>query len=316
MINRIVLFGTGNLGKRYVQAISGIGDIELFLFDISQTALKSIPDFLEQNNIKLNYHLTYSFDDIFKTINERTIVIVSTTLTGRMELLRNILKHHPKALICEKPVVQNNTDYLKLLELLKPANVPTFVDFTLRMQPFYQRIKEEIGNADSGSLFVNLPKTGLICVGIHNIDLFLWLFNLTGCDIITTTFSAVYEQKRAGFYDVTGSLVLEKSSFKAFIGNSSEEDLRTAQIITKEFVYNVHEDQRIMIKVNKQNGKLVISENIEYSFVSKYMTELIRNIISGNFNKINLPGIEDSYQQHKIIFDYLKKHSIEDLNFT
>lgn len=316
-MTRIVLFGTGNLGKRYIQAISVINNINLHLFDKSEVALKSVESFLETTDTKLeNYTLESNFDSTISRINKETIVIISTTLDDRLILLQKVINKTPKAIICEKPVCQNQDDFIQVLELLKDKSIKTFVNFTLRMQPFYQKIKNEIGTPDNGVFFTNLPKTGLACVGIHQIDLFFWLFNLTNCQLANTSFANTYEQKRLGYFDVIGSIELSKNGFKGFINNSESENLRTAQIIVNETSYTIFEDQRIMTKVNVKDKNKIHTEVIEYSFVSKYMTDIIQNIISQNYKSILLPGIENSYLQHKVLFDYIEKHSISDLNFT
>ena len=233
-----------------------------------------------------------------------------------MDILKPVILKHPKAVICEKPVTQKLEDYLELLKLVKENKTKSFVDFTLRMQPFYQKIKDEIGGAKSGVFFANLPQMGLACVGIHQIDLFMWLFDLTQCELKNTSFTETYEQKRKGFFDITGSIELESGNFRAFINNDSSENFRTAQIITEDTVYNVHEDQRIMTKVKKNPIGNLVTETISYSFVSQYMTPVITNIINNNFEAIPLPDFESSFSRHKILFDYLAKHSLKDLNFT
>lgn len=313
----IVLFGTGNLGKRYIQAISKLENINLFLCDISPTSLSSVKDFLAQSNIsELKYDASTNTNEAAAKIGTNTIVIVATTSNDRIKILGPVIEKHPKAIICEKPVTQNHKDYLELLKLVKENKTKSFVDFTLRMQPFYQKIKSEISEAKSGLFLANLPKMGLACVGIHQIDLFMWLFNLTQCELKNTSFIQTYEQKRKGFFDVTGSIELVSGNFRAFINNDNFENFRTAQIITEHIVYNVHEDQRIMTKVKKNTAGNLITDNISYSFVSQYMTSVINRIINDDFLSIPLPDFKSSYFQHKVLFDYLAKHSILDLNFT
>lgn len=317
---KITLFGTGNLGKRYIQAISGIDkdiNIDLLVYDIKPEALLTVPEFIKANNITdLKCGIAECDQQAFDHIDGESIVIVATTVIKRMDLMTNIILKKPKSIICEKPVVQNDTEYLKLIGLLDNTEIQSFVNFTLRMQPFYQKIKEDIGKTDSGLLFVNLPRTGLACVGIHQIDLFLWLFDLHNTILKGSTFAEIYEQKRAGFYDVSGSIILENPGFRAIIVNSETENIRTAQIIAKGNVFNVNEDQRTMTKLDIKQKSPVIVENIEYSFVSQYMSEVILQIINEEYDKINLPNIKNSYIQHKILFDYFDYHSIKDLNFS
>lgn len=316
-MNRIILFGTGNLGKRYIQAISALNNPELFFYDKSESALLTVEPFLKSTNTKLyNYESITNLDSIFEKISSKSIVIVATTLDDRLNLFKKIIEKEPETIICEKPVCQNLADYNKVIELLKDKEIKSYVNFTLRMQPFYQSIKNQIGNPSNGLIFNNLPKTGLACVGIHQIDLFFWLFNLDKYSLINTNFMGIYEQKREGYFDIYGNLELGSGNFKGFINNSEEENIRTAHIIADDNCYNVFEDQRIMTKINVNDKNTIIHEKIEYSFVSHYMTEVIRNIINKEYSAIPLPSIENSYNQHKVLFDFMEKHNISDLNFT
>lgn len=316
-MKNIVLFGTGNLGKRYIQAISKLYNVKLILNDISLANLISVKEFLRLNGIKkLNYEMISKTDDAVSKIDEETIVIISTTSNNRLSTLKPVILRHPEAVICEKPVTQKLENYLELLKLIKENNTRSFVDFTLRMQPFYQKIKAEIYGMNSGVFYSNLPNMGLACVGIHQIDLFMWLFGLNNCEIKNSTFIETYEQKRKGFYDIVGSIELQSGNFKGFINNSSDESFRTAQIITDHAVYNVHEDQKVFTKITKGTQGNPEIEALTYSFVSQYMADVINNIINKNYKDIPLPDLEFSFSQHKILFDYLKKHNLEELNFT
>jgi hypothetical protein len=316
-MNKIVLIGTGNLGKRYIQAISRIKYVNLFLADISIEALQSTAKFISDNGLNsLQYKIIGDINDIFTEIDQDTIVIISSTAADRGILLKKVILRTPKAIICEKPVTQSNEEYLELIGLIEKLKVKSFVNFTLRMQPFFQKIKLEIDNPENGVFLANLPKLGLACVGIHQIDLFMWLFNISQCELINSSFSKIYEQKRPGFFDVIGSIEIKSAEFHGFINNSGVENLRTVQILTKDKVYNVFEDQRVLNQINKNNSELNFSETISYSFVSQYMTDLIQKIITNKFESIDLPSIESSYFQHKLIFDYLSKHSFSKLNFT
>ncbi|MCX6334699.1 MAG: Gfo/Idh/MocA family oxidoreductase [Bacteroidia bacterium] len=316
-MTRIILLGVGNLGKRYIQAIARICNIDLFLYDISANAVQTVPEFLIPNGLKgLEYKIVSDFNQVLSLINENTLVIVATTSYGRADMLEKIICRIPGAIICEKPVAQKEKEYLKIMEPLAQNRILSFVDFTYRIQPFYQKIKSIITKKDGGILYINLPKTGLACAGIHQIDLFFWLFDLKSCTLINSSFSRTYEQKRAGYFDIVGSIELESGDFKCYINNSGEENLRTAQIILSDLVISVFEDQRIMGIVEKLNPQKITTEMLEYSFVSNYMTGIIQNIMKNNLSEINLPSIEESFNQHKILFDYLNKHSITDLNFT
>lgn len=315
-MQKILIIGTGNLGKRYLQAASQIKNAKLFLHDISVDALDSIEEFLRNNSVALNnYSKIRNFEQALDQVDSEAIIVVACTAAGRKELLQSIIKKTPKAVICEKPVTQTSEDYEDLLELNKKHKVKIYVNFTLRMQPFYQKIKNELSGLKDCIYNSNLPLMGLACVGIHQIDVFLWLFGLNECKIINTFFDKTYEQKRKGFYDVAGSIELESNGFRAYINNSRYENLRTAQIISSDRVINLIEDLGVMSTVEKLRKGTAVVERIEYAFVSVYMREIIEKII-GNDGSILLPTLASAYLPHNVLFEYLKKHDLKTLNFT
>jgi hypothetical protein len=132
--------------------------------------------------------------------------------------------------------------------------------------------------------------------------------------MIASNLKAIYEQKRKGFYDMAGSVVLLTDTGNiCVVNNSEEESFASTQIITKEKAFNVYEEQGKMVVVDKNDGLKV--KNIEYVHVSQYTNKVIEDILSPSTQKL-LPNIEQGYLAHKMLFEYMELQGVKDLNVT
>ena len=68
-----------------------------------------------------------------------------------------------------------------------------------------------------------------------------------------------------------------------------------------------------MLIIEKDN----VSElkEINFVYVSQYINTVIESIISSN-SSIMLPDIEEGFIAHKILFEYMKRNNVENLNIT
>ncbi|TFH46169.1 MAG: hypothetical protein E4G92_06785, partial [Bacteroidia bacterium] len=210
-MKKIIVIGTGNLGKRYLQAILSVsGSFTCHCYDINRDALDGLQDFLHKNNIpddRLTKH--YELNEILGVTDSNALVIIASTAAGRRSLISGIIERRPESMIVEKPVAQTREDYLAIMEECKSMNVPSFTHYTLRFQPFCKLLKERVREEKSFELISFLPAMGLACVSIHYIDLFLWLFDITSPELSGYDFQGTYEQKRKGFQDMYGEIIIK-----------------------------------------------------------------------------------------------------------
>lgn len=306
----------GNIGRRYLQAISKLSvDYKLFCYDKSQEALNYIPKFCEDNNINTSNINTVNKDnDLYNSINSETLVLIATTAKDRKEILDICIEKMPLTIIAEKPLVQNLSDYNYIMKKAKDYGVDICINFFARAQPFWKIINKELEKKNI-SLCTILPKNwGIACVGIHHFDLFTWFNGEKDFEFVGSTVNYVFEQKRSGFYDIAGSLSLRTKKGNMLNINSSESpDISSVQIIANNKIYNYFELHQNIIEIEKGKGIKVNSAKERY--ISNYMTDIIENIVKKNNNHI-LPDIFESYTPHKMLFEYLNLHNLNDLNIT
>ena len=102
-----------------------------------------------------------------------------------------------------------------------------------------------------------------------------------------------------------------------FVSNSGVENLSAVTIVTPDCVYSVFEDQRVVTRVARSDPEPAHPEAMEYRYVSGYMTEMIESCLSGSFREARqLPGLEESYAAHRVVFQYMEQHSLVGLNIS
>lgn len=311
---KIIIIGTGNIGKRHIQAIANLEeDYEVLCYDISEESLNSIENFIEENNLSLkSIKKENKLNKTLQEINNKSIVIIASTAKGRKEILSETIKKKPLAIITEKPVCQNNEDYLSVLELNKKYQVPIYVNFSRHTFPDYQKILNELEGEEISSFTSYFPNVGLGCNGAHILDLAIWLLNAKDYEILSSKVTSTYESKRKTFSDFSGSLKFKLGNTNCLLEMDDPHSISTIEIASKTKVIKIMEGlgKKVIIK---DNGEVEV-QNFEIVPCSKMTDKIIMDLI--NNKKPTLPNIEEAYLSHKILFDFMKKHNIEGLNIT
>ena len=92
---------------------------------------------------------------------------------------------------------------------------------------------------------------GLLCVGIHYIDLFFYLFGISSLEQLKSEYNYTYEQKRNFFYDVVGSIRLKKNNFTFYLINTEINNERVVCVNSPQKNIIVYEDKRVIMKIDK-----------------------------------------------------------------
>jgi len=317
-MKKIILIGTGNLGKRYLQAIlNARGEFICHCYDIDREALDGVPEFLRRNNISSLPRMHFLFSDILGEIDRNALVIVASTARGRREMISEIATLQPAAMIIEKPVAQTAENYLHILNECRERGIDAFTHYTLRFQPFCTELKSMVADEKAFEFILSLPAMGLACVSIHYIDLFLWLFGLHSAELSAMDYAGIYEQKRRGFYDMYGEAVVRVPGrgTARFINNETD-GIRTIIIGLNNKVISVYEDQRLMTIMNRADKKITQHE-FQYRYTSQYMTSVVENYLNGDVNSSGeLVTLEEALLSHRIIYDFMERSGNKDLNIT
>lgn len=316
-MNKVIVIGTGNIGKRHIQALyKSELDFKIVAYDFIKDSLLSVNQFCISNGLDVErISLIEDLSLLTEQIDSTSVVIIATTASGRMELLEPVLNRRPAAVIIEKPVVQNESDYLSIQALAAKVGVPIYVNFIAHAQHFYREIYENVKDSKDYTFYTNMPSWGMSTVGIHQFELYFWLFGVKEYEVVFSEVSSVYEQKRQGFYDLAGTIGLsDKKGNIAVFRNQAVNSVASIQIVTENYLYTIHESQNTLIKIGPD--KKIEVKDLNVRFVSTYIHEVVDLIFNGQHNEVYLPTIEQSYLAHKVLFDYVSTHVSSPLNIT
>lgn len=318
-MKKIILFGTGNLGKRYLQAIlAANGDFRCFCYDISHEAVDSVDTFLASSNIPTERLVKrYDLKEVIEDIDHWSLVIVASTANNRFELVSQIIGRHPEVMIIEKPVAQTIDDFIAIRDACRYTDIPAYTHYTLRFQPFSKTLKKDIDQSMPFEFTSFLPEMGIACVSIHYIDLFLWLSGVKESVMTAYVCDGTYEQKRKGFFDMYGEIVISNGKCTGRFINSKLNGMRSFGIVTEEKTVSVYEDQRFMTVLDKKDKKAPVISEIEYHFASKYMTRIINNFLQGDINSSGeLVSLDEAFYSHRVVYEFMEKTGNRELNIT
>lgn len=314
MKNNIVIIGTGNIGKRHLQAVGNLKMADgVVCYDNIEASLNSVHPFCKANNIDAEHlDIRADYKNTLDAITPGSIVVIATTAKGRKDILLDVIAKRPKAVIAEKPLCQSDEEYKQILAASKAGSVPVYVNLTRHSFDVYKRIKREIIAAKE-RIFVSVFPDGMSCIGIHIFDLMTWLFDAKTQEISSSTAFGLTETKRGGCFDFYGdmSLLLDNRD-AAFFRAAQKDCVFSVKISTEDKEYNVFEYSKKMV-ITDRSGE-VRTEEIEVPFVSQTTSKIVAQIMEGE--KPDLPTVEESYLAHKILFDYMRKNSLEGVNIA
>ena len=111
-----------------------------------------------------------------------------------------------KYLILEKILFQKAQDYKAIKKQIKKKKIKAWVNFSMRIMPFYQKIKEQL-RSKKIHLIVSGSQWGLVTNAVHFIDFIAFLTDCYDFTIDTKGLnSKPIESKRPGFLELIGTL--------------------------------------------------------------------------------------------------------------
>lgn len=143
--------------------LAGIYDIN---FSVATTAAK-----------KWSTHAYRNLGIMFREVKP-DIVSVCTPDDQHFFVLQEILKYHPKIVICEKPITTKIADTEKIIKLYKKNKIPLLVNYSRRFDGTVQKLKKELAQGKYGKVIAatGIYSKGILHVGSHLIDLSIYLF--------------------------------------------------------------------------------------------------------------------------------------------
>jgi len=313
---KIMIIGTGSIGKRHLQSVSNLNmAFELFCHDKFQKSIDSTKKFIDEN--KLNFkglYMTTNLSSILPKIDNNTIIIVSTTADARLDILSKVISLKPKAIISEKPLSQTEKVIKNILSLSKANKVPIYCNFSNHTYPGYQELLSKIKNRSKFTFNINFERSvGFACNGIHYLETVSWFLNMKKYEILDSQLISVFDSKRKGFQDMEGSMTfVVNDKYPCTINISGKESTNSIQISTEKELITVFEMEQKIVIIDK--NQKVAKKQFPILYTSQITEKIVNDIV--NNQKPMLPLAEETFLAHLLLFDFMKRHNVENLNIT
>ena len=311
-MKRVVIIGAGQIGSRHLQSLALLTqEIEIYLVDPSEVSLgvanerynkaKQLPSL----NHKLK--LFHSVDQLPAAID---IAIIATNSAVRARVIKELVTTKKvKNLILEKILFQTISDFEPIKQLLAEHAIPAWVNCWMRAMIFYQELKTRLLPDERIKISVEGPQWGLGCNSIHFIDLFAFF-----TDDLDISFDKIeideliFESKRDGFKEFTGSIIVNNSKGDTL-------DLNCLKAGTQETMIRIenqnswHEIEGFNdIKYKYFDGIQEKKSELSIPHISQITNKIIEQILSSG--NCDLTRYEDSMKLHipfiKTILNHLE----------
>ena len=311
-----IVIGTGSIGKRYIQAIkNNEKKVPIYLYDKDKSNMEKTDKFLDKLSLDKEFEKINSYNSAIEKINKKSIVIISTTARNRYKIVLDVLKKEPKNLIIEKPVTQTIYEYRRILEESEKVKTKCNVNYYLRCQPFTNEIEKEIDKSSKINMDVRLPGNGIACNGIHFIDMFMYITERQEYYLGDYKMDNIYEQKREGYWDVSGWIeVVSSNGDKCRIYNGKEYSEQIVAVNSKKGTVTLYEDRDKASIFTREREEI---RNIDSLYASEYLvSELKKCIKKDNASKSCLTSITEALKSHRILFEFLRSAGCSGINIT
>ncbi len=309
MINRLLLVSCGEIGSRHLQALTRlkypleINVVESYSPSIDKALIRFKEAVGNRQDIILNW-----FNSIDEIVVVPDLVISASNSKNRAASLIQLAEKGCRKFLVEKMVCQSSLEYELVLKTFKKYGVYARVNLNRRYFPLIRKIKDLIGD-DVISMSVNAGNIGLGCNAIHYLDYFKFLI---GHSIYWTECSALnspLEPNRRGtdYVELSGSfLISSERGDRLFIDFNRSFDYLPALVINS---------NRYKIFIDEQSGKAVFKElNKETAWFEDKFEFVYQSVLTDKYildienNTCLLPTIEESFEEHKVLFDIFLKH--------
>lgn len=312
MKTNILILGFGNLGRRYLQAITRIKiKKNIFIYD---TIFKK-----ETKNNYIDFFNKIYFCRDLKEIKIKKIDLCISAITSfnRLKSLTNVKKiFNIKNYIFEKVLEQNPENIKKLNLNFKGTNV--WVNLPFNSMDFFNFLKKKI---TSKVFFVEVKGSnwGLASNIWHYTFFYGKLFKSKICDINFIIRSRFVKSKRIGFKEIIGGLTIKYQNGKSLIliSNNKSSKLTIKHKIKNKLNKEICIADEIKNEIKFGNKKFLR----KIPFLSNYMTKIIKNIL--NNESCDLPKLKEVYLEHSIIikefikyFNKKNNSKIRNINIT
>tara|TARA_B100000795_G_C22803185_1_gene443098 strand:+ start:3401 stop:4375 length:975 start_codon:yes stop_codon:yes gene_type:complete len=202
----IIIIGCGNIGFRHLESILNLdAKKNIYIVDKSDASIDRCKNLLYKNDDQnLSSFFFKSIDDINSNL-EIDIAIIASNSNSRASIIRSLFsKVIPTHLILEKLLFTKISDFNFFLDFFKNFKTKVWVNQWLNSE--FQFLTDQINSNEKLEVTIYGSQWGLACNSVHFLEWFHELSLRDGLKISNHSFYRVLEAKRAGFYEIFGSI--------------------------------------------------------------------------------------------------------------
>jgi predicted dehydrogenase len=250
----IVLIGAGNIGSRHLQGLAKINSpLSIEVFDPSIESLKVAEERFKQipNHSK---HQIIFLTDSRMISTQVDVAIIATSSNIRRKVTEELLtQSEVKNIIFEKLLFQKKNDYDFVERLLEKKNIKAWVNCSMRVTPFYQKLKDKFKGKRIFYLLTG-SRFGIATQAIHFIDHMAYLLDDYEFKVDTTGLDKnLLRSKRAGFLELTGTMIVNFSNGSTGVFSDFPEG-----------------EAPIVAQISSDNFQATANETTRETFISNY----------------------------------------------
>lgn len=323
---KVIVIGAGRMGIRHAQGLLQVPAIaELVLVDIKEEALANAKNTLNSQTTKTLSFIT--LENFIGTPIQADIVIDASTAQNRIERLEHILKTNCKYILIEKPLGQSLEEVEEVIHFSKNQKTPIFVNLNMRMYEMFRKIQQDLQQMPQlkgfANISVNTGTLGIGANGIHYLDLCMFLLDANKTELIAGEIeeTVIPSGRGADFGDFGGWATIKFFRDDIYKGRlqismSSESTVFGSwEIVAPHGRIQFNEvEGKLNYQLRKVDSQMPINryfadyqpletENFESPFLGDLTKLWVETLIKDG--KSLLPLLEESYETHKLMFEWL-----------
>ncbi|MDX0833435.1 hypothetical protein GOD82_26615 [Sinorhizobium medicae] len=175
MKHTILLAGSGNIGRRHLQALSGLNRrLNLIIIEPEDSARQASAALLAPFAGQIAFRLQSDSADLPTSVD---LAIIATSAGPRRKVFESLISAtHPNFILFEKILFTTRRDLDECEEILSKLEIPAAVNCGRRGFHDYDRLRDELGSRRGLSMNVFGSDWNICSNGIHFLDLATHLF--------------------------------------------------------------------------------------------------------------------------------------------
>jgi predicted dehydrogenase len=300
-MKKILIFGCGNIGFRYLEAVLNISiNCEIFVIEKSKKILDEKKKMISSYNFKYPNKKVIWHNALPKKIKSIDLVVIATSAKNRFLYIKKISnKFLVNSWIIEKILAQS-LNQIKIIEAIKFNTNLVFVSHVRRESIFHKKIKSELLKIKKINAKLVGNNWGLASNAIHLLDLISWYTGEKLSSLDNTNLDRKWHKsKRNGYYEVSGKLFAKFSRGSKLLLECNDKSKNIFLEIVSEKSnkkFRIYESKHYY----KRNFKKI---DIVYDPLSKVMTNSISKVLT--IGDCDLPKLKDVTYLYKIYLSSL-----------